>query len=365
MAEIEPIRIGATVSLDGKFSEPSAMIQSGFKLWESQINEGGGILGRPVELVLYNDKGDEKLVRELYEKLITEDKVDLVFSPYGTTLTLAASEVSERYGYVMLACGASGEKIWERGYQNVFGMYALANRYFIGLLDLMARHGFESVAVLYENSPFTKEAAEGAKTWAERFGLTVPLYERYQSAETELPGLLEEIRGVDPDGIIFCAYPEDGYEFLNITMEKAYRPKVIGITIAPIHPDFYDRAGHMAADKVFGPSQWEPDERIPFPGTKKFVEDFKSFTGIMPTYHAGSAYASCQILEKAILYIRSIDHRQIRNFITSLDTVTVIGRFKVDHFGRQIGHNAILIQWQNGQKQIVYPSKMRTAPPEF
>ncbi len=359
-----PIRIGATVSLDGKYSEPSAMIKNAYKLWEAQVNEQGGILGRPVKLTLYDDRSDEKRVRLLYEKLITEDRVDLVFSPYGTSLTLAASEVSERHGYVMLACGASGEQIWQRGFQYVFGMYALANRYFIGLLDLMARYGFESVGILYENKPFTIDAAKGSKTWAERFGLQVAYHQQFESGKNEMPGLLAGLQEIDPDGIILCAYPGDSYEFLRLLRRQAYRPKVLAMTIAPILPDFYNRAGDMA-EKVFGPSQWEPDERIPFPGTKRFVEDFKLFAGMMPSYHAGSAYASCQIFEKAILHSGSIDNRLIRNFISSLDTVTVIGRFKVDHSGRQIGHNAIVIQWQKGEKQIVYPSKMQTAAPEF
>jgi len=148
-------------------------------------------------------------------------------------------------------------------------------------------------------------------------------------------------------------------------MEEAkYRPKVVGITIAPSYPDFQKIAGNMA-EGVFGPSQWEPDERIPFPGTKNFIRDYKSFTDILPSYHAGSSYASCQIIEKAIILKNSFAQKKIRDFISSLDTVTVIGRFKVDHTGKQIGHNSILIQWQNGEKQIVYPTKMQTAPPKF
>lgn len=363
-AETEPIRIGATVSLDGKYREPSAMIQSGYKLWESQVNQRGGLLGRPVKLILYNDKSDEKLVRQFYEKLITEDKVDLVLSPYGTPLTLVASEVSESHDYVMLACGASGEKMWERGYRHVFGMYALAKRYFIGLLDLMARKGFESVAILYENTSFNLDVATGTESWAKRFGLKVTFSKGYQSEKKDLPMLLTEVRAVNPDGIILSAYPADGYELLHLMEQTKYRPKVVGLTIAPVHPDFQKKAGNMA-EGVFGPSQWEPDERIPFPGTKSFIKDFIAFTENMPSYHAGSAYASCQIIEKAITHANSIDHQKIRDFISALDTVTVIGRFKVDHFGKQIGHNPILIQWQNGEKQIVYPTKMQTAPPKF
>ena len=363
-AETRPVRIGATVSLEGKYKEPSAMIQGGYKLWESQVNQRGGLLGRPVELILYDDKSDEKLVRQLYEKLIKEDKVDLVLSPYGTPLTLVASEVSEKHGYVMIASGASGEKIWQRGYKNVFGMYATANRYFIGLLDLMARNGLKSVAVLYENSSFNIDVAAGVESWAKRFGLKVAFSKGYKTGKTDLMGLLSEARAVNPDGILLSAYPADGYLLLNLMEEAKYRPKVVGITIAPSYPEFNRQAGNMA-EGVFGPSQWEPDERIPFPGTKKFIIDYKAFTDIIPSYHAGSAYASCEIIEKAITHNKSFDQKKIRDFISSYDTVTVIGRFKVDPSGKQIGHNPILIQWQNGEKQIVYPTTMQTAPPKF
>jgi len=363
-AETKPIRIGATVSLDGKYKEPSAMIQGGYKLWESQVNKRGGLLGRPVQLILYNDKSDEKLVSQFYEKLINEDKVDLVFSPYGTPLTLVASEVSEKNGYVMLASGASGEKIWERGYKNIFGMYATANRYFIGLLDLMARNGLKSVAIFYENSSFNIDVAAGIESWAKRFGLKVTFSKGYESGKKDLPGLLSAARAVNSDGIMLSAYPEDGYLLLRLMEQAKYRPKVVGITIAPTHPDFHKEAGNMA-EGVFGPSQWEPDERIPFPGTKKFITDYKSFTDSIPSYHAGSAYASCQLIENAITHNKSFDQKKIRDFISSYDTVTVIGRFKVDPSGKQIGHNPLLIQWQNGEKEIVYPTTMQTAPPKF
>jgi branched-chain amino acid transport system substrate-binding protein len=186
----------------------------------------------------------------------------------------------------------------------------------------------------------------------------------YKTGKTDMPGLLSEARAVDPDGIILSAYPADGYVLLQLMQQAKYRPKVVGITVAPIHPDFHKEAGIMA-EGVFGPSQWEPDERIPFPGTKQFIMDYKSLTDNMPSYHAGSSYASCQIIENAITYNKSFDQKKIRDFISSLDTVTVIGRFKVDPSGKQIGHNPILIQWQNGEKQIVYPTKMQTAQPKF
>ena len=359
----QPLRIGATVSLEGKYAETSFMIRNAYKLWVEQVNNRGGLLGRRVKLIVYDDKSDTDRVGELYEKLITKDRVDLVLAPYGTPLTLAASEVTERHGYVMVACAAAGEQIWERGYQYIFGMHALSKRYFIGYLDLVARNGIESMAIVFEKSSFNITAAKGARQWADRFGLGVAFTQGFDSPQ-ELPGLLQQLVARNVDGLIFSAYPPECYTFLQLMEKAGYRPKAMAFAIAPALPGFHSRVGPFA-NGVFGPSQWEADKRIPFPGTVNFIDAFMKVSGKTPSYHAGGAYGSCQILEKAIQQTNTFDHKKIRDAIHSLDTVTVTGRFKVDHSGRQIGHNPIIIQWQNGEKEIVYPAQMMTSQPQF
>ncbi len=360
----KPIIIGATVSLEGKYTETSDMIQKGYKLWVNQTNKKGGLLGRPVKLILYNDKSQKSLVGPLYEKLIVTDKVDLVLSPYGTPLTMIASEVTEKHQLNMLACAAAGEKIWERGFRYIFGIYALADRYFIGLLDLLARNGYHSIGIIHENNTFNISIANGVRKWADRFNLKIDYDSGFDDTGTELDEISDRIMQQKIDGLIFSGYPPACYKFIDLLKDKKYQPVSLAFTIVPIHPDFYKKTGPFA-EGIFAPSQWEPDERIPFPGAKQFIADFKSFTGDMPSYHATSAYSSCQILEKAIRHIGEIDHKKIRDYISSFDTVTIMGRFKVDHTGRQIGHNPILIQWQNGKKEIVYPGKMETSKPLF
>ena len=358
-----PILIGATISITGKYQEPSRMIQEAFHLWELEVNHNGGILGRQVKLILYDDKSQVELVRRYYKQLIEEDKVDLVFSPYGTPLTLAASEVIEQHKFAMLACAAAGRSIWQRGYHYVFGVYATADRMFIGLLDMMASKGYKSLSVIYdETSSFNLDVLSGVEEWAKRFKIKIHYKKGYQNGPKDLPGIVAELKKVDANGLILSAYPPDCYELLRVLDENKYKPKALGLTIAPIHPDFQMKAGSIA-DHVFGSSQWEPDERIPFPGTKRFISAFKKFTGHMPSYHAGSAYAACQIYEHAIIQTKSLNNEKIRNYIAALDTVTVIGRFKVDPTGKQIGHNTFMIQWQKGNKEIVWPKKMQTAKP--
>lgn len=363
-AESPPVLIGATVSLEGKYAETSKMIQKGYQYWAYKINQNGGLLDRPVKLILYDDKSRTDLVESLYEKLITKDKVDLVLSPYGTPLTTKASTITEKYNFTMLACAAAGEQIWNRGFKYVFGIYALADRYFIGFLDLLARNGYQSLGLVYESNAFNISIANGVRKWADRFGIEVRYDKRFDPSENQLPNIVSQLSTMEFDGLIFSGYPPAGYAFLDHSKQKGMKVKNLAMTIIPTYPDFYDRVGPFA-EGIFGPSQWEPDERIPFPGTKQFIEGFINFTGRIPSYHAASAYSSCQILEKAVQQIKSVDQQEIRNFVNSFDTVTIMGRFKSDLTGRQIGHNPLLIQWQDSKKQIVYPTRMRTAKPLF
>ncbi len=358
-----PVKIGLTISQSGVYRQPSAMMHTAFKIWEQETNARGGILKRPVRLIVYDDQSNPELVRQFYRRLIEQDRVDLVFSPYSTPLTLAASEVTEGHKYVMLACGASGEAIWSRGYKYIFGIYAPAQRYFIGFLDLIARHGLSSVAIVAENTSFNLSCAQGIREWAPRFGLQVSLDRTYQKGE-EFQGIIREVREQRPDSLILCSYPDDGYLFLQESAKASYHPKTLCLAITPSYPDFARRAGDLA-EGVFGTSQWEPVSRMPFPGSREFIEKFQAATGQLPQYHAASAYAAGELLAKAVTAVGSLDQKKIRDFIQSLDTVTIIGRFKVDHTGLQIGHNPLLIQWQQGHKEIVYPSPMQSAPPRI
>lgn len=340
------------------------MVEKAFTLWAKRVNQGGGLLQRPIRLILHDDQSHAAKAKDLYRRLIREERVDLVLSPYGTPLTMAATEVTEEAGMVMLACAASGEKIWQRGYRYVFGVCAPARRYLIGFLDLAARHGLFRVGILSEKGPFTESVGEGARTWAGRFGLQVVFDALFAKGARELPPLLGASQKARPDALILCMYPPQAIEALAIMGKIRFRPKGLAITVAPALPDFCTLTGH-GCEGVFGPSQWEPNERVPFPGTGRFVSEFVKAFGKLPSYHAASAYAACEILERGIRHNQSLDQERLRDFILTQDTVTVVGRFKVDHTGMQIGHSPLIIQWQNGTKEIVYPTSMRTAPPQF
>jgi branched-chain amino acid transport system substrate-binding protein len=331
-------------------------------MWVDGINARGGLLGRPVELILYDDQSDTNRVGTHYKTLIDRDHVDLLLSPYGSPATIAASEVSEQYKYVMIACAASSEKVYSRGYQYLFGIYAPADRFCIGFLDVLARRGMTRAAIVYEQSAFHESIYTGFLRWAAIFGVDVVYSQGFPAAASRFETIVDKLKIGNPDALVLTSYPPQGYDFIRVMQKADYRPPAFFMTITPVHPDFYVKAGRFA-EGVFGPSHWEPIESIPFQGTKQFVHDFKQRTGHLPSYHATAAYSACLLLERAVKETKSLDHDKLREVIFRLDTVSILGRFKVDETGQQVGHNPMLIQWQQGKKEIVYPAKMKTAEP--
>lgn len=363
-ADSRPIKIGASLSLSGIYNEPANMIKRGYELWVQETNREGGLLGRPLELQILDDRSKVEEAQRIYRYFIEEEQVDLLLAPYGTPITLAVSEISEAAGYVMITAGASGIQIWERGFEYIFGVYSTADRFFIGFLDLIARHGIDEVSILHEDNPFNIDVARGAVEWAEKLGIRINRKIEF-SPETYKPEkILQQASLSNNAALILCTYPEEGYALLRALQEHSQQPAAVCMTIAPVHPLFAKRL-QGAAEGVFGPSQWEPEERIPYPGTREFIGAFRRFAHTPPSYHAGTAFAAGQVLARAIETTGSLGHSRLREAIVTMDTVTIIGRFKVDTSGRQIGHNPILIQWQGGKKEIVYPSQLKTAEPRF
>ncbi len=279
------IKIGVAISQTGKYRKPATMALDGYKLWVKEINEHGGLPGQHVQLIIYDDKSDPNTSMTLYKKLINEDKVDLVLSPYSSSITYKVSEVTERYHFPLLAAGASDPGIWNRGFRYVFGVYALANRYFIGFVDLIAEYGLKKMAIIAEDSRFPLSAAKGVQDWGDRFGIKTLVLLKYPAGKPDFSKIIKKIIPLSPDALVLCAYPDDVYAFINTMWEKRLHPRAFAATIAPVFKDFGMKLGEKA-EGIFGPSQWEANSRIPFPGTMKFIRTFEEYTGKTPSYHA-------------------------------------------------------------------------------
>ena len=166
----ETIKIGTTQSLTGHYKEFGIEQLRGLQMWVADINSRGALLGRPVELVHYDDGSRDARSVEGYTKLIEQDKVDLLVGPYSSSLTLEASLVAEKYNIPMVASAASAEKIWNRGLKNIFGIDTPAASYMEGI-SVARDAGAQTVAMLYAETEFAVEVAAGVRRNIDKNGL--------------------------------------------------------------------------------------------------------------------------------------------------------------------------------------------------
>ena len=352
------IVVGTSVALTGKYARTGQEQLHGFQMWIEEVNARGGLLGRQVKLVHYDDESKPETGARLYEKLITDDKVDLLIGPYSSDVTMAASTVAEKHNFPMVSSGASASEIWERGYKNVFGLYTLAELYMDQILDLGKEKGLRKIALIYENTAFPRGVANGVKTKAKQLGMQIVFEEEYGKASTDFSSMIIKIKAKKPDMVIGGSYLPDSTAFMRQAKEHRLYVKLFAFAVGPGLPDFGANLG-LDAEGVMGNTQWEPTLKLP--GASEFSAKYKAKYGHEPGYHAGGGYGAGYVLEAAVKKAGSTDRDKLREALFTLDTVNAFGRFKEDATGKQVGKPAYAVQWLSGERHIVLPADAATA----
>src|ERR671932_684356 len=144
----DPVRLGVALSQSGNLADSAVHYQRGLELWRDQVNARGGLLGRPVELVMYDDRSDPATAARLYEKLITDDKVDLLVAPWGSASTATASAVAEKHKRLLINAGGASEKIHQRGFRYTVQTASPISAYVEGVAPLMAKYGAKTITLV-------------------------------------------------------------------------------------------------------------------------------------------------------------------------------------------------------------------------
>src|SRR5918995_3696127 len=301
----EPITIGAAVSTTGSNGRTGLYQQEAYLLWEEQKNASGGLLGRPVRMVLYDDQSDPATGARLYERLLTEDQVDLVLGPYSSSVTQAVAQVTERAGQPLLAAGASAGDLWARGYEYLLGVYSVAEDYFKSIvLDIAPAQGYSTAAIIYEDTLFPTATATGAAAHCEAAGIEVVVNEKYPAEATDVSSVLTRVRDANPDMLIGGSYLPDSGLITPQPKELGVHPNLFAFSVGAAQPEFVETLG-ADAEFVLGPSMWEPE--IETEGNAEFLAAYRQMWNRDPDYHAATGYAGCQILEAAVNQVGDVD----------------------------------------------------------
>jgi len=361
-----PIRIGASLSLTGTYAKLGKNQHEGYKLCEKDLNAKGGLLGRKLEFVVYDDQSTPATAVRLYEKLITEDKVEGVMGPYSSPVTEASVNVTEKYKKVMVAPLAATTSIFKRPPDKkrhyVFMVISPAEVYLEGLIDTAAKRGLKTVAVVNEDTLFSKAAASGAVELAKKRGMQVIFQEAYPKGNTDFSALLTKVKSLNPDVIAAATYFDDAVALTRQMRELDVNPKAYGVTVGGDLPEFYDTL-KTNADFIYGATQWE--HVLPYPGNTEFFEAYRKEFGHEPSYHSAAGYAGCLIYTEAVKRAGSLDADRVREQLFKLEMRTVFGEYKVDQDGFQVAHKMVTFQWQEGKKVVVWPDELAQGKPRF
>ena len=370
------MRIGASISMTGSFAALGQNQLRGYQLCVKQTNEKGGVLGHKLELVFEDDQSQAPVAVGIYEKLITQGKVDTILSPYSSPITEEVANVSEKYRMPMMAPNATATSIFRKGRKFVYMVSSAAEVYLEGLIDIAAKRGLKTVAVINEDTLFPKASAQGAVELAKKKGLQVVLAASYPKGTTDFTVLLRKVAAAKPDVVAAATYFDYAVAITRGLKVLDINPKVYGVTVGGDLPKFHEVL-RQEAEFVYGASQWLPElvtlragGLIPiarqYPGAAEFVEAHnKEFPGADISYQTVAGYSACQIFVEAVKRAGSLDAKRVRNEILKLETNTAYGAFKVDEGGFQTAHKMVTFQWQDGKKVIVWPEELAADSPRF
>jgi branched-chain amino acid transport system substrate-binding protein len=344
----------------------------GLRLWVEETNAHGGLFVPElrqtvsVQLIAYDDHSRRADVEQLMTRLISVDRVDFLIGPYSSGLVHAAAAIAEAHHKVLWNHGGSSDAIMRQGFRWSVHLPTPASGYFAGLFACLLRHGVEPgpVAIVKRRrGTFSAEVASGAKQQAERSGFTMlpPFF--YPDDPNHLASLAEGLAAADPAVLIAVGRYGDDVALIRTMAQMSCGIKVIAAVGVPMQA-FWDDLQALA-DGCVGPSQWEPGAvGLPDVGlsSAEFMERFRQRFGQIPDYPAAQAYAAGLILQRCVMLAGTWADADLRAAAARLTCRTFYGDFWIDpETGRQVGHEAVLVQWQEGEKRVVWPADVAQA----
>lgn len=362
------IYFGAAVSDTGKYAREGQDTRQGYDLWEKWVNEeyGGIKVGDDryeAEIVYYDDEGDPDTAANLVERLITEDEVDFLLGPYSSALTMSTSAIAEKYGMIMVEGNGASETIFERGFKNIFAVLTPAGNYTASALKALADKGAETVVIAYEDTAFPTSVADGARRWAEEYGMEVLAFESYPLDVADVSSIITNFKNLEPDVFVGGGHFNDALLFVRGAKEQGWFPGAMVITVGPSNPEFVVEVG-PDSEFIIGPTQWErtmaySDEW--FGTAEDWAKRYEGLFGEPPSYQAAESTATALALHLAIEAAGTLDMDAVRQALYDLDVTTFYGPINFDETGKNAGKPMGSIQIQDGVINVVAPSESAVA----
>ncbi len=365
----ESIRFGYSVALTGVFSAAAQSVVESYAVWEEIVNKRGGIYVKeygkklPVKMVFYDDQSDPATAVRIYEKLLTQDKVDLLLPPWGTPMHFAVAPLAQKYKVPIVGGTAASVKL--REIKNDWLWFVTASMpdwQERALVDLLKDLKVKTAAVAYLQEIFPRENLQFLEPYLKEAGISTVLQKDYPVAEKDLKTLLSQIKAKNPDAVIFLSYPADTLTIVTQAQEVGLNPKFMFGLVGPGMLIFKPKFG-PAVEGISTMGNWAP--KMNTYGNKEFVQAYEAKYKQLPDpLDSMLGYVPCQIMEQAIEKVGSLDRQKLRDYIASNEFQSVQGpvKFKGSENAAAV---AGILQWQKGVMEIIWPKSIATAAPMY
>jgi branched-chain amino acid transport system substrate-binding protein len=375
----QPFRVGFSIPLTGAFGKDGGLVKDAYVFWKETLNAQGGlaIKGKryPIELIFYDDKSEPQTSAKFVEKLITEDKVDLLLGGFGSGQVIAASAVSEKYRYPMTCGSASSPTLFSRGFKYYFSLLGKAPDEVRGCVEILPTLSPrpQTVAIIGANMPFAADSADGFNAYAPKFGLKIIHFELFPMALTDYNSLLNKVKEKNPDVLLVGSHSLVAIRTMKGLKEIDYAPKGVFFSYGPTVPDFVDSLG-KDAEYVFAPSEWTPNlpyrDEI-FGTARDFYNKYLKRFQRAPDFAEAASVAGALIQQQAIQELALIppfqekDRTAIMQYLYSKRFDNFYGPIKFGADGANEIHPPVVVQIQNGKLVNVFPVEAADGKPMF
>ena len=372
----DPIKIGFAMQLTGPLAGNGKAALLGAQIWADEVNKAGGLIGRPVELVVYDDQSNPGLVPGIYSKLLDVDKVDLLLSNNTNQTAPAMPTIIQHKRMLMgMFALAVNEQFKYPGYFQIQpygpnGKDALTRGYFENAMTMNPKP--TTVALVGADAEFSKNALEGARAHAKRLGLTVVYDKVYPPTTVNFTPVLKALQATSPDLVFVASYPSDTVGIIRTAHEIKLEPKMFGGAMVGTQYAAIKQQLGEALNGVLSFEQYIPEPTVKFPGIEDMLKKYQAKAAeqgvdVLGYYVPAFVYSALQILGEAVVNTDGVDQQKLIGYIHGTTFKTVIGDVTFGPDGEWVEPRMFAVQFRNikgndvqqftqaGKEVIIYP----------
>lgn len=370
MAADKVLRVGAALPLTGALSAEGETQRSGFQIWADTVNAAGGIKAGgdtyKVEMVYTDYQSSTPRAVQAAERLITREKVDFLFGPFGSGAVKAVSAITEKYGVPMIAPNAASEEVYNQGFKYLFGVYTPNHSMTEPVAELIAdKHpSIKRLAILARNDLFPLAIAGEMEKSARSRGIEVVYSEKFAIGTVDFSTALAQMRSRKPDWVFIAGYTNDNILVRRQLAEQGVAPRLLTMIVGVVSPSFQESVGPLK-ENITTFAWWDAavgyEGKDIFGSSRRFAQLYERQYGHAPEYSAAGAAACGVILQMAIERVGGVDRRKVRDAIASMEENTFWGPIKFGPTGQIVSLKPPLLQIQDGKLVVVHPPEIKQA----